>query len=375
MSDGGVADLVVVGLGPAGRALTHRAHAAGLAVVAVDPAPDRAWTPTYAMWADELPAWLDRRVVAADVAGPRVVAVREHVVEREYVVLDNAIFRAALDTGSARVVTGRALHLDGSAVTLGDGTVLRARHLVDARGLRAGGGAAEQTAYGIVLPAAAAAPALGHAPALFMDWRRDNGTTTDDPPSFLYAVPVGNGRTLLEETCLVGRPALPVSVLRERLLTRLSHRGVDVPTDAEVEKVRFPVEAPRPGGGALAFGSRGALTHPGTGYSVAASLGAVDDLVGALVAGDDPGKALWPRPARTVRALREVGLRALLALPAPLVPEFFDDFFALPPQLQRAYLSRRTEPRATASAMWTLFRHASMPVRRTLVGAALPRHH
>ena len=207
-----------------------------------------------------------------------------------------------------------------------------------------------------------------------MDWRRDNGTTTGDPPSFLYAVPVGNGRVLLEETCLVGRPALPVNALRERLLTRLSHRGVDVPADAEVEKVRFPVEAPRPGGDALAFGSRGALMHPGTGYSVAASLGAVDDLVGALGAGDDPGKALWPRPARTVRALREVGLRALLALPAPLVPEFFDDFFTLPPQLQRAYLSRRTEPRATASAMWTLFRHASMPVRRTLVGAALPRH-
>ncbi|MGW4479625.1 lycopene cyclase family protein [Rhodococcus triatomae] len=373
MGDDGTADLIVVGLGPAGRALTHRAAAAGLDVVAVDPAPGRPWTPTYAAWADELPRWLGPTVAASTISAPRVVAVREHVVDRDYVVLDNAAFQAALGTGAARVVTGTARDLGRCEVALDDGTLLRARHVVDARGLRPGSRAAEQTAYGLVVPAATAAPALGDAPALFMDWRRDNGSGAGDPPSFLYALPVGSGRVLLEETCLVGRPAISLRVLRERLLTRLLARGVVIRGDADVERVRFPVDAPRPDRQALGFGARGGLMHPGTGYSVAASLAAVDDVVAALLAGTDPRTALWPRTARTVRSLRRVGLRALLALPPEHVAEFFDEFFALPPDLQRAYLSRRDDPRATASAMWTLFRHAPTPVRRTLVGAALPR--
>ncbi|MFD1813831.1 lycopene cyclase family protein [Rhodococcus gannanensis] len=373
MGDDGTADLIVVGLGPAGRALTHRAAAAGLDVVAVDPAPDRTWTPTYAAWSDELPAWLSTAGVAATITAPRVVAVREHVVDRDYVVFDNPALRSALGTGAARVVTGKARRLGRREVVLDDGTTLRAGRVVDARGPRPGSGAAEQTAYGLVVPDAIAAPALGDAAALFMDWRRDNGTGTGEPPSFLYAVPVRPGVVLLEETCLVGRPALPLSALRERLLTRLRGRGVVVPDDAGVERVRFPVEAPTPGGGVFGFGARGGLMHPGTGYSVAASLAAVDDVVAALVAGTDPEKALWPRTARVVRSLRVVGLRALLALPPEHVAGFFDGFFALPPDVQRAYLSRRDDPRATAAAMWTLFRHAPSPVRRTLVGAALPR--
>ena len=85
-----VADLAVVGLGPAGRALAHRATAAGLDVVAVDPHPDRRWTPTYAAWCDELPGWLDgHAVAAARVEQPRVWTTREHVLARPYCVLEN----------------------------------------------------------------------------------------------------------------------------------------------------------------------------------------------------------------------------------------------------------------------------------------------
>ena len=44
--------VAVLGLGPAGRAAASRLTAASVEVVAVDPAPDRRWTPTYAAWAD-----------------------------------------------------------------------------------------------------------------------------------------------------------------------------------------------------------------------------------------------------------------------------------------------------------------------------------
>ncbi|MFF0813818.1 lycopene cyclase family protein [Rhodococcus sp. NPDC003318] len=368
MSDGHVPDLAVVGLGPAGRALAHRAAAAGLDVVAVDPASARPWTPTYAAWADELPRWLGTGVVAARVARPRARGSRDHVLDREYVVLDNTALR--VDLAGVRVVTGRAAHLADHTVTLDDGVTLPARRVVDARGVRPAPALAEQTAYGLVVPPAVAAPALADAEALFMDWTPDNGADPDAPPSFLYAVPLDADRVLLEETCLVGRPALGTAALRERLLTRLDARGVRPPADAAVERVRFPVQAPPTP--TFAFGARGGMTHPGTGYSLAASLAAVDTVVDALVVGSDPAGALWTRRARAVRALRAVGSRALLALPPARVPGFFDEFFELPPELQRAYLSARDRPRDVSAAMWSLFRHASMPVRRTLIGAALP---
>lgn len=369
---GNVPDLAVLGLGPAGRALAHRAAVAGLDVVAVDPAPDRTWTPTYAAWVDDLPRWLGPEVLAARVARPRARGESDHVLDREYAVLDNAAVRTALDLGRARVITGRARQVHRRTATLDDGSVLRAAIVVDARGLRPAPELAEQTAHGLIVPREDAAPALGGAESLFMDWTPDNGAGPQAPPSFLYAVPLDARRVLLEETCLVGRPALGGAVLRERLLTRLHARGVRPPDGAPVERVRFPVQAPP--SPTVAFGARGGLTHPGTGYSVAASLAAVDTVVTALLAGTDPVRALWPRRARMVRSLRAVGLRALLALPPARVPGFFDEFFTLSPELQRAYLSARDEPGAVASAMWSLFRHAPMPVRRTLIGATLPRH-
>ena len=113
-------DLAVVGLGPAGRALAHRAATAGLGVVAVDPAPGRPWTPTYGAWADELPTWLGADVVAARVPAPTVWTRRATTLARPYVVLDNAALRTRLDLDAVRAVTGRAHRVTGRTVTLDD---------------------------------------------------------------------------------------------------------------------------------------------------------------------------------------------------------------------------------------------------------------
>jgi lycopene beta-cyclase len=368
-----VADLAVVGLGPAGRALAHRAAAAGLDVVAVDPHPDRGWAPTYAAWCDELPGWLDAdAVAAARVERPRVWTTREQVLARPYCVLDNDALRAALDLGSARVLAGTAADVEPDRVILRDGTRLRARQVIDARGAQPARSLAEQTAYGVVVSGEAAVPVLGDGEAWFMDWRPGNGVPPEEPASFLYAVPLGRDRVLLEETCLVGRPGLPLEELRTRLETRLRARGVPVSAHGERERVRFPVQVPRAAGAAAGFGARAGIMHPGTGYSVAASLAAVDGVVGAIAVGGDPTAALWPAAARAVRGLREVGLRALLRLPPPLTAEFFAAFFDLPADRQRAYLSERADPLAVSLAMAAVFRRAPNPVRRTLARAALP---
>lgn len=360
------ADVAIVGLGPAGRALAHRCSTRGLHVVAIDPHPHRRWQATYAAWADELPAWLPDSVIATSSA-PHAWTTTEHRIDRRYCVLDTGALAAALPLDGVEVVADRATELAEDRVDLGGGVTIHTGIVIDARGTGAPTRAAQQTAYGVIVDTATAAPALGDAEALFMDWRPDNGATSDRPPSFLYAVPLGSDQVLLEETCLVGRPALGLTELRARLQARLSARGVDLTGDEPIERVRFAVEAPPQPPGVVAFGSRGGLMHPCTGYSVAESLNSADTAAAAIAGGGDVGRALWPLRARAVAHMRTAGLRTLLAAPPGQIVPFFTAFFALPERLQRAYLSGRLDASGTSAAMLAMLRRAPMPVRATMV--------
>ncbi len=164
---------------------------------------------------------------------------------------------------------GRADGLE--RVRLSDGIVLRARRVIDARGVVRSPARAEQTAYGVVLQR----DRWGE--AIFMDWRPDNGAPAGAAPSFLYAVPLGADTMLLEETCLAGRPPLPIAELRDRLHNRLRGRGIELDGTEPVERVRFPLEGGRPGN--WRFGAAGGYLHPATGYSIAAALAATDAVV------------------------------------------------------------------------------------------------
>ncbi|UFT00415.1 lycopene cyclase family protein [Nocardia huaxiensis] len=352
-------------MGPAGRALAHRALATGLSVTMIDPQPDRRWSATYGAWADELPEWVDARTLAATVDRPVAWAVDRVELDRRYVVFDTGRLQDSLDVTRARVVRGRVVQivppsrsgpaLDLPSVRLASGQVLPGGRIVDARGIARSPALAEQTAYGVVVERA------HDAETLFMDWRLDNGAGADEPRSFLYAIPLDAKTMLFEETCLAGRPALETGVLRKRLVHRLRARGIDLTGDERVERVRFPVHGGRPSAGT--FGAAGAFTHPATGYSVAAALRLAD----AMVAGD----SLWPPSARAVYRLRLAGLRALLALPPQDLPVFFDAFFALPVDRQRAYLSGRDDLPGTAKAMAALFRALPWRLRRTLATASM----
>lgn len=99
------------------------------------------------------------------------------------------------------------------------------------------------------------------------------GTDTE-VPSFLYAMPLGNGRVFLEETCLVAKPALPFAVLKRRLHRRLAALGITVREVHEEEWSYIPVGGPLPLSSQpiTAFGAAANLVHPATGYSIARSL-------------------------------------------------------------------------------------------------------
>ncbi|KAF0847360.1 lycopene beta-cyclase [Nocardia caishijiensis] len=348
------AELIICGLGPAGRAAAHRAAGRGMSVVAIDPHPERTWTATYAAWADEVPEWVGDEVFAGDGVEPTVWAVGEHRVRRDYRVFDTARLRQALALTGVTVCADRVTHLDArrGMVRTAGGRTFEGR-VIDARGVGRARGRAEQTAYGVTVEA--------DGPCVFMDWRLDNGAGPDEPRSFLYTVPVGPGRMLYEETCLVGRPALTPEVLRTRLEHRLGQRGIAIGGTEPVERVRFPVEGGQPGGGR--FGAAGGLIHPATGYSVAASLAAADTVV--------DGASLWTPRARAVAALRRAGLRALLALPPREVPVFFEAFFALAPARQRSYLSGHDDLTGTLAAMRALFTELPPRVRRTVAISSL----
>jgi lycopene beta-cyclase len=144
--------------------------------------------------------------------------------------------------------------------------------------------------------------------------------------------------------------------------------------------VSFPVDHPRHRGpGVLGFGAAAPLTHPATGFSVAASLELAPRVASALAAHlpDDPGRALaaaqrtvWPLPAKVVHRFRRIGLEALLRMPPEDVPGFFEQFFALPESHRWTYLTDRDDLAGTVAAMNHLFRVSGGRLRRHLVTSA-----
>lgn len=374
-------DVAVVGGGPAGRALAAACAERGLGTVLVDRNPDAPWTATYGSWVYDLPE-LPVDCVAAEAAG-HAIALTRHDLEQRYAVLDTAALRRHLDdrlvARDVEVREGRAVRVVDGRLVLAGGDRICARWIVDAAGHRqplAGrpltDTAAEQTAYGVVVPETAAAALVPPGQALFMDWRPDHGF--GGPPTFLYGVPLGGGEVLLEETSLARRPGLSLRVLRERLTARLAAHGIVPPPEPDVERVRFPLDVPRHRGReAIGFGASAPFVHPASGFNVAATLAAAPRLADALATGRRRAarRAVWPASAVAVHRVRRIGLEALLRMPPDDVPAFFETFFALPDRHRHAYLSGRTAPLATAAAMAVLFARADMRLRMRLVGPAL----
>ncbi|WP_285742536.1 lycopene cyclase family protein [Lentzea sp. NBRC 105346] len=345
-------DVLIAGSGPAGRALARACVTRGLTTAVVDPNPDQVWTATYAAWEDELPEDTPTTSRSTTV---RAIAIEEHRIDRTYVVLDNTSLRKLPDT-ITRYRGKVAEHVDGphgTTVQLTDGRRLATALFVDARGTRTSPSNAEQTAVGTVITSDETETTL-------MDWR--NGDT------FLYTVPLGNGRVLKEETSLARRPGMPLSELRKRLHQRVT------PESTLEERVRFPLDVPR--SRRLSFGSRAGFVHPATGYSVATALSLAPRVAAAFADAlpASPRAArmaaqhlLWPPSAKLVHQLRRKGLEALLRMDAAETREFFELFFRLPPDLQLAYLSGRDDVKGTTTAMYELFRAAPWRLRAKLM--------
>lgn len=395
------AQILILGAGPAGLALATSLVEREIDVLVVDPDPDSPWPNNYGSWSDELQDLGDH--IALEHEWSEAAVFLEHSTQavtlaRRYARVDNEETRRRhlriLDQGGARRITGRAASIahrdDDSRVTLDDGQIIEARHVVDCTGIGAllhyqgPGTPGFQTAYGI-LARFEGDPLDGH-PMVLMDYRSPTGhrSSADPVPSFLYGMHLGDDLYFVEETVLVGRPALPIDDLEARLHRRLKSLGVQPLEILEVERCHIPMGTALPlmHQQTLGFGAAAGYVHPATGYQFARTMRAAPHVASALTRAleSDHNAAknarmvwdvIWPADQRRARNLLCFGMETLLTLDALKTSQFFEHFFSLGMQDWSAYLGGEADHRRLAGIMLRLFGHAHMGLRVGLARSAL----
>jgi lycopene beta-cyclase/lycopene epsilon-cyclase len=291
-----VFDVLVVGGGPAALCMAAALATEGLAVALLAPHDPRApWPNTYGIWGDEVDALglghlLEHRwshtvsYFGAGASDPADSANAPTPHGRDYGLFNREALQrhwlTACERGGVQLLQGQAGHLvldptdRGSVVHTADGSQLQARLVVDATGHQPllvrrpdEGPVAGQAAYGIV--GRFSAPPVEPQQFVLMDYRADHLSPAEraQPPTFLYAMDLGEGRFFVEETSLALAPPVPFETLRRRLHQRLAHRGVAVEQVEDEEFCLFPMNLPLPDlqQPVLGFGGAASMVHPACG--------------------------------------------------------------------------------------------------------------
>ncbi len=397
-------DVLVVGAGPAGTALAVELCRQGLDVLCLAPgAPPQPWPNTYGMWEQEARALGIEDLFARRWDNPACcVFERSLPLGRAYGLLDNPRLQAHL---LQRGAGGRLAWQSGEAarvehfpaftrLTTRQGQEAAARLVVDASGHSpallwrpAARPPAYQAAFGLV--GSFSAPPVPPGGMALMDYRSPHLSPAEaaGPPTFLYAMDLGQGQYFVEETSLAHSPALSFELLQARLLRRLAAGGVQPREIRHTERVLFPMDLPLPGlrQRVLGFGGAASMVHPASGYLVGGALRRAPRLAQVIAgelgnSGASPARAarrawqaLWPAAARRRRALYLLGLRSLLGFDLPTTQAFFQAFFELPQALWSGYLSDTHSEAQILQTMLALFAAAPPGLRRRLLGTALRR--
>lgn len=406
MQDALVQDVLVIGAGPAGLSLVAALAEAGLAVQGLalsDPA--HPWPNTYGIWADELEdlglvqflehRWKD---CVVHVNGGKLP------LHREYGLLSNDRLQTHwLNQGDRHQVTwhcGKACQVEHfptyTQVTTETGNLLTARLVVDATGHQAAlvqrpwaPAVSFQAAYGIV--GHFSKPPTDPQQMVLMDFRDDYLTPAQrrEPPTFLYAMDLGDGLYFVEETSLAHHPAVALETLNQRLHQRLRHRGIEVKDIQHVERCLFPMNQPLPDFSqrVVGFGGAASMVHPATGYMVGALLRRGPELANAIAAAlsspqttptqaaSQAWEALWPADRVRKHYLYLFGLENLMAFDAPQLHQFFTAFFGLPTDDWAGFLADSMALPEVVQAMIGLFGRAPNPVRLGLMRSVFSHGH
>ena len=408
-------DILVLGSGPAARAiasLLSNSKTSSWNVCLADQTYDRSWVPNYGVWEDEWEAvskmfneyaginilnCINRRWGVTDCyfGGSFGIPIAERFrIDRPYLRVDRDLLRQQLSPDTYKVI--RANHIvkrtlapnlhspaasiihdeSGSTVSLSDGTIVRAKVVIDCTGHesklvlkepRATDKPGYQIAYGAMVTVEEddpASPSIGpydkEAMTLF-DYRTDhfddNNTqwleSAERAPTFMYVMPIQGNKIFFEETSLVARPAISFKECKDRCLKRLDHLGIKMIDIEEEEYCYIPM------GGALpakdqriiGFGGATATVHPSTGYHLCRMLASAPAVASAIErelgrpdfnpdrASASAYNAVWfPENVRQ-RNFAVFGGEFLMKQNVEGLRGFFSGFFSLPLNLWAGFLA------------------------------------
>lgn len=387
-------DVVVVGAGPAALCIAAALSEQPLRVVLLSANnPWQPWQNTYGIWGHE-----------ADEAGLSSLLSHRwqrcssffgnHEIEHG---LDYGLFdrqrlqqhwRQQCEQGDVQIRQDPAVDLyhdtHHSLVKGASGTVYRCRLVVDASGhqpvfvqrppCRAVAG---QAAYGVV--GRFRQPPIMPGSFVLMDYRNSHLSCEErrEPPSFLYAMDLGEGTYFVEETSLAAHPPLPFNLLKRRLEQRLAARHAPVEQEQEVERCLFPMNLPLPDRRqrVVGFGGAATMVHPASGYMVGSLLRRGPGLAAAIaqVLGDGANDGatisraawqnLWSDELVRRHGLYRFGLEKLMRFPEADLQAFFRTFFQLPQHQWAGFLTNTMPLSELVAAMVQLFANASPGVR------------
>ncbi|WP_392344952.1 lycopene beta cyclase [Parasynechococcus sp.] len=400
-------NVIVLGGAPAALCIASELNQQGVAVVGIAPDPvDNPWPNTYGIWADELKAvgleqllehrWSD--TVSYFGEGGSTAQDQSHSHGIDYGLFDrSALQRYWLDRADGVVwhqdtVERLEVNCAITSVCCASGTTLQARLVIDASGSRTPhirrpdqGPVAGQAAYGVV--GRFSKPPIEPDRFVLMDYRRDHLSEEQqqEPPTFLYAMDLGDGVFFVEETSLALAPGVPYDILKQRLQQRLDLRGVEITEVIHEEFCLFPMNLPLPDRNqpVLAFGGAGSMVHPASGYMVGSLLRRGPDLAQALadaLANQSLGsaalaqrgwQALWPIELVLRHQLYQFGLGRLMGFNEALLRTHFATFFSLPREEWFGFLTNTLPLPRLMGVMLRLFALSPWELRRGLVLGAV----
>lgn len=397
-------DVLVVGAGPAALSIAAALaqHQLGVILLAAQD-PWQRWPNTYGIWGHELDELGLDFLLAHRWEHSSSVFLDERLHHGlDYGLIDNEAlqnhWRQLCSQHGVSIQQDAAVaihhHPDHTEVQGASGQCYRPRLVVDATGHQPVfvqrpqcSAVAQQGAYGVV--GRFSKPPIQPGSFVLMDYRNHHLSPEQqqEPPTFLYAIDLGEGRYFVEETSLAACPPLPFPLLKHRLEQRLAWQGCTVEEVQEVEHCLFPMNLPLPDRRqrVVGFGGAATMVHPASGYMLGSLLRRGPGLAAAIAQGLRQGhtgaalsraawSTLWSDDLVRRHGIYRFGLEKLMRLGSNDLQAFFHTFFHLPQPLWSGFLTN-TLPLASltgamvrllATAPWTIRRHLLWPQGREL---------
>ncbi len=394
-----------MGAGPAALCIAAELVQQGLNIQAIaSKSPLEPWPNTYGIWASELEAlnmqellkyrWKDTVSFFGDGLSKKGNVCTNHCLD--YGLFNSINFQEALlercNGLSWQVETVKKIEFSEreTVVFCTSGKKYFARLVIDASGHKSPfikrpkhDQIAEQAAYGVVGKFSSAPVKKNR--FVLMDFRSDHLTANQliEPPSFLYAMDLGDGNYFVEETSLACFPPVSFESLKKRLNSRLSSKGIQIEEIIHEEHCLFPMNLPLPyrDQPLLAFGGSASMVHPASGYLVGSLLRRAPSLAEEIAKEiqKDPliptsqiarkgWKTLWNTELVQRHRLYQFGLQRLMSFDESLLRSFFDTFFKLPKKDWYGYLTNTLPLPRLFLVMLRLFSIAPTKVRFGMLG-------